>query len=713
MAVATRSAQNDLVSSLTSAPHAFLQPPSALHASALSLLKDTLDPVAATISETQQKRLQDARKKRKRGEDLEEEDVLRLKKVHVDGFAIEQVWEQARRVIDAARKEAERGLETLKEKYAAEESGSDEDEDEDEEDASDIGEEGVDYEVEGIDDGEEEYHTSDDEEAELDGEVEDEEADGEDGEEDIEMGSDEEDEDDQEDEPAEEYIPDPNGLNDGFFSIDDFNRQSELLEQADVRGDQDEVDDDEEVDWGANPLGPDGRAAAGEDEDMGDDEERGPTFGNADLNAPFSDDEGDDDAEIEQGELDDMTGLSNTNAIKYAEFFAPPAKKATRKNKKGRPNPHNFPAAEQMPAAAKDEEEIQEDMRRTMEAVHRDLFDETDEEDGDDDGEELDPADPKSRRSTHERRRAEIEKEIRKLEAANVAKREWTLSGEARAADRPMNSLLEEDLDFERAGKPVPVITAEISESIEELIKRRILAHDFQDIIRRRPDDLATGKAARRGRFELDDTKSKKSLAEMYEEEHLKATDPNYVDAQDEQTTKQQKEIEGLWKDIVHKLDSLSSFHFKPGPKAAALDIRVDAPVVRLEDARPTAGVDAAGASQLAPQEVYKAGEAIDKRGELIATTGGMPVAREEMSREERKRRRRRDKERERKSHRNDAPVKKTDEGDKKGRQSKKDVVAELKRGGVKVIGKKGEITDVHGEAVRSGPGASAGNYKL
>ncbi|KAL1302129.1 hypothetical protein AAFC00_002563 [Neodothiora populina] len=717
MAVSAQAPQSDLLSSLASAQHAFLQPPPALHASSLSYLKKALDPIAASISEAQQERFADARKKRKRGEHLDEEDqVLRLKKVHVDGFAIEQIWEQARRVIDAARKEAEKGLNELQAKHAAQESQDEED------DESEMGEEGVDYEVEGVDDDDdEEYHTSDDEdegeqlvEDEDEEQEQDAEEDQEDGE-DIEMGGDADEDDEDDEQPAEEYVPDPNGLNDGFFSIDDFNKQSDFLEQADMRGDQDEVDDDdEEIDWGTNPLGADGRAAAGQDnEDNEDDEEGGPTFGDADLNAPFSDDEGDDDAEVEEGEMDDMAGLSNTNDIKYEDFFAPPAKKATRKNKKGRPNPHNFPAAEQVPGAAKDDKDIEAEMERTMEAVHRDLFDESDQEE-DEGGEELDPADPRSRRSTHERRRAEIEKEIRKLEAANVAKREWTLSGEARAADRPMNSLLEEDLDFERAGKPVPVITAEVSESIEELIKRRILAQDFQDIPRRRPDDLATGKDARRGRldFHLDDTKSKKSLAEMYEEEHLKQTDPNYVDAKDEQTQKQQKEIEGLWKDIVHKLDSLSSFHFKPGPKTAQLDIRVDAPVVRLEDARPTAGAEAAGASQLAPQEVYKAGEAIEKRSEEVATRGGLPVAREEMSREERKRRRRRDKERERKGSAN-AEASRNKKPENKKTRARKEVIGDLKKGNVKIIGKKGELTNVDGDAVRSGPAASAGNYKL
>lgn len=697
MAAVASSTHHDLLKTLTSAPHAFLQPPTALHASSLSFLKETLDPIAASVAETQQQRLQDARKKRKRGQEYEDEDVLRLKKVHVDGFAIEQVWEQARRVIEAARHEAELGLEAV---AFAQEIDSEED---DEDGSSEIGEEGVDWEYDGEDiDGEDDENvdaTMEDGEEEDDEEVEEDD-------EDLDMGSEDSEEDVQEDEPTQEYVPDPNGLNDGFFSIDDFNRQSEFLEQADARGDNDgDASDEEDVDWDADPLGTSTAAAkpVGKEDD-GEDED-GPTFGNVDLNAPegFSDD---DDEEIEEGEMDDMGAMSNTNNIKYADFFAPPAQKA-RKNKKGRPNPHNFPAKQEK--APQEEEEKDDDIERTMSAVHRDLFEESDEEEVPE--EDLDPADPRSRRSTHERRRAALQEEIRRLEAANVAKREWTLSGEARAADRPLNSLLEEDLEFERAGKPVPVITAEISESIEELIKRRILAHEFNDILRRRPDDLATGKDARRGRqdFELADTKNKQSLSEMYEQEHLARTDPNHVSATDEKTAKEQKEIEALWRNIAGKLDSLSSLHFKPSQPALQLDIRVDAPVVRLEDARPTLGADAAGASQLAPQEIYKAGEAISK-GEEVATRGGGVVAREEMGREERKRRRRREKEREKKAGGNEDKKKES-----KGAKERREIVGDLKKGNVKVIGRKGELTNVEGEAVKSGDGygITGGSFKL
>ncbi|KAK4541254.1 hypothetical protein LTR36_008170 [Oleoguttula mirabilis] len=706
-----------LASGLTTAPHSFLQPSLPLYTDTLAYLKHALDPLAADVSAIQQKRQQEARKKRKRGQHVGDEEVLRLQQIHTDGFGPEQVWEQARRVIDAARQEAERGLVEAQEQQAQDgaDLGSASEEDGLGSEDESLGEEGVDYEVEGVDvdDGEEDGGEDDDESEDLEGALDRADQLGEDDyAEDDEMDMDgengfDEDDDMEKDEPTEELVTDKFGLNDGFFSIDDFNKQSEFLEQRDARGDDDgAASDEEDLDWDADPLAQpaaDGEAdgmANLDADDADEDEEDGPTFGDPD--APSEDDED----EVEVGEMDAMGGMGNTNSVMYADFFAPPAQKK-RKNKKGRPNPHNFPAA----AANGDAEAQGEDMERTMAAVHRDLF-EDEESAGEEDAEEkedLDPADPRSRRSAHERRRAALQEEIRKLEAANVAKREWTLSGEARAADRPLNSLLEEDLEFERAGKPIPVITAEVSENIEELIRRRILALDFQDIIRRRPDDLATGPKRGRLDFELDNNKSKKGLAEEYEEEHLRNTDPNFVDAKDEKTKKEEQEIEALWNKIRSDLDGLSSWHFRPKQAAPQLDIRVDAPVVTMEDARPSAGGEVAGASQLAPQEVYRAGEGAKGVREEVAGKSGLPAAREELSREERKRRRRREKERIHKAGTNESAK---PEG--KGKKERKEVLGDLKRGGVKVIGKKGKVTDVEGREARTGgEQRGGGRYKL
>ncbi|KAF1970479.1 Mpp10 protein [Bimuria novae-zelandiae CBS 107.79] len=690
---------------LLAKPTAFLTPTAQLNNAFLTAAKRFLDPVAEGVAAAQTQRQQELRKKRKRGEVDGDEDVkvLHLKKLHLQGFSTAQVWQQSSKILDAAIEEIERSLPQEADDMVAIRPGDEDEEDdiseaEEGQENSDIGEEGVDWEYDGEDvSGEEE----------LDGEV-DEDEEAQDGE-DVDMEGDEEgifsDEGSGLEEAPETYREDPNGLNDPFFDIDVFNKQTDFLEQRDNQGEAADSED-EEINWDENPFSADATKKTmvdgeGDDDDDDDEDEGGPTFGNVDLNAPEGDS---DDDELQDGEMDGMDEGMNANNIMYADFFAPPASKVGKnKKKRGRPNPHNFPPTQDKP----DEDDIQ----NVISKVHGDLFSDEDDLGTDDDLSDVDPSDPKSRRSTHERRQAKIAEQIRKLEAANVAKRGWQLSGEARAADRPMNSLLEEDLEYERAGKPVPVITTEVSEDIEALIKRRILAGEFDEVRRRRPDDLATGPRSRRGLFELDDTKPTKGLAEIYEEEHLKAVDPNFVDARDDKLKKEHAEISALWKSISAKLDSLASSNFKPKPATANLEIRVDAPAIQMEDARPTAGGDVAGASMLAPQELYKPGE--DKEKSEVVTKSGMPVAREELSREQKLRRRRREKERIKKAGLH-APEKKESEISGKERKAKeqKELLGDLKKGGVQVIGKKG-ITDVQGNEVREGARRGASSYKL
>jgi U3 small nucleolar RNA-associated protein MPP10 len=669
----------DQFATLFKTPNVFLQPNRDVRASFLAAAKQFVDPVAAGVSEAQSQRQQELRRKRKRGQDHDEDSkVLQLKRIHTDGFGVDQVFEQARKIVDATSEENGRFL-PVSEGY--DQAIPDDSESELDEDAEEV------EEYMGDSDTEEEM-LDDEDASHEDVATEDEEHMLSDGSSDSE-------------EPAEEYHPDPNALNDGFFSIDQFNKQSEFLEQQDARGEP-VASDDEEIDWDGDPfkLGHNSTGKKGGEDHLSEDgsEEDGPTFGNVRLDAP----------EGESDEEDDLQDVTNANNVLYADFFAPPAKKASKNNikKKGRPNPHNFPSAAD-PQNNKPERE-EEDVGRTISAVHRDLFEDDDDAESEGDLTDLDPSDPKARRSAHERRQAKLAEEIRKLESANVAKRQWQLSGEARAADRPINSLLEEDLDFERAGKPVPVITAEISEDIEALIKRRILSSEFDEVRRRRPDDLATGSQVRRGQFELEDTKSGKGLAEMYEEEHLRQTDPNYVDARDEKLKKEHAEIEAMWKSVSRKLDSLSSWHYKPKPAAPNLEIRVDAPAIEMEDARPTAGGEVAGSSMLAPQELYKPGE--EKNNAEIVTKSGMPTAREEMTREQKLRRRRREKERIKKANLNETPK---ETGAEKTTKEKKQVVGALKRGGVQVIGKKGQLTDVEGQKVKDKARSGAGNFKL
>ncbi|KAI4266589.1 MAG: hypothetical protein L6R38_008661 [Xanthoria sp. 2 TBL-2021] len=705
-----------LLSTLSASASTFLQPTPALHTAALLLAKRYLDPLALSATEAQADRLKLSRQKQRRhhAQPNRFHPPFHIRQLHLEGFPTQQVWAQARRVLDASTHEIEATLHDIqpsqhdhdeqpRRKRVRFDSGASEEGDSvhntlvgepaGDDTADEIG-------LENTSEGASEASLGPVEEAsdEYD------EVDSQDD--DIKMDSEPLSE---IDEPfQDEFVPDKHGLNDGFFSIDEFNRQSDFMENQDARGEPDnDASDEEEIDWGAEPAPlPEGDDHALEGEDDDDD---GPTFGNADLNAA------DTDSNASEGSLpmEGMGASSNTNDIMYADFFAPPPSKAG-KSTRTRALPKTQPAS--ISGLVQED-----DVNRTIAAVRRDIFE--DHLSAGEDSETnsvIDPGDPRSRRSNHERRQAKIAEEIRKLEAANVAKRDWTLSGEARAADRPINSLLEEDLEFERAGKPVPVITNEVSEDIEALIKRRIINREFDEVIRRRPGDLATGAAAaRRGRFELDDTKPQQSLAEVYEAEHLKRTDPEgYVDKRDEKLKKEHAAIESLWAEVSAKLDSLSSWHYKPRPPQANITVVADVPKVSMEDARPSAAEGMGPeTSMLAPQEVYKPGEERsreDKQKEVVLRSG-VPVARQEMSREEKLRRRRREKERIKK--RGGTVMKPTaaaTAGVKKAAE-RKGVVGDLKRGGVRVIGKKGELVDVEGKAVQGSKGAikGGGSFKL
>lgn len=696
--------------------HAFLQPPASIPTASLHWAKQALDGFAGQVSDEQQAaRLRDRKRKREVGPSS---DILKIRKVHVDGFETGQVWQQTRRIINSALSLSENVLQDLKEngqiqtnepefsKLNGDASATSSDKS-----GSEVASSEEDGSASGSDEDEDEEEKWEDAESQQ-GQSEASEDDEDDGEdiEDIEDEGmhDDDGDDDFDDQPDNVYVEDPHGLNDGFFSIDDFNKQSQYFEDQDAKADPftDQADDDDEVDWHGDPFAePKGKTSKNtkgeeglEDEDGADegdeeDEDAGPTFGDMDLNAPegASDDEGD----LADGAEGDM-GLDLTaDDIYYADFFAPPPRKAKKGEKPRKPKPTRQGTPDER------------DVERAMDNVRRDLFDDvSDNSDEEDALSDASAGDPKSRRSAHERRQAKLSEEIRKMEGELVAKRAWTLSGEASASARPMNSLLEEDLDFEHAGKPIPVITEDVSEELEDLIKRRIIAGEFDGVPKRRPDaDVPAD--VRRGLVELDDAKAKQSLAEIYEEDHVKATNPDsYVNAKDEKLRREEKEIETMWKDISAKLDSLSSWHYKPKPAAPSLQVVADVATVAMEDAQPTTAQGVSGGeSMIAPQEVYNPGKDTAEKGEVVAKSG-LPVARQEMSREDKVRRRRREKERIRKAGGETTKI-------SKKAQEKKDTMAELKKGGVKVINKKGEIMDMEGKKPQAAKAVTSGNFKL
>merc|ERR1712094_57101 len=79
------------------------------------------------------------------------------------------------------------------------------------------------------------------------------------------------------------------------------------------------------------------------------------------------------------------------------------------------------------------------------------------------------------KKSRQEVRTERLARRIQRMEEANMAEAHWTMKGEVKASQRPENSLLEVDLDFQHSSNPPLEPTQEIADELEEIIKARIL----------------------------------------------------------------------------------------------------------------------------------------------------------------------------------------------------------------------------------------------
>jgi U3 small nucleolar RNA-associated protein MPP10 len=281
--------------------------------------------------------------------------------------------------------------------------------------------------------------------------------------------------------------------------------------------------------------------------------------------------------------LDDEDENENANDIRYADFFEPPQKQERkRKSWKDEMSDEDMDEAEQ--------DDGDRDNLATAIPETKSLFD--DEENEIPNGESL---------SKFEREQLRMQKEIERLEAENMAEKEWTMKGEVSSKGRPKNSLLEEDLDVDVAAKPVPVITEETTKTLEELIIQRIKDSAFDDVVRKAPIKNSLYDPNRR--FELNDEKSKKSLAEIYEEEYQK-TQQTIKSEKDKALEKQHQEIQELFEELQDQLEALSNFHYQP--KARSLELAVipstTTSAITLEEVIPA---HVSNAQLAAPKEVY------------------------------------------------------------------------------------------------------------
>ncbi|CDK29164.1 unnamed protein product [Kuraishia capsulata CBS 1993] len=357
---------------------------------------------------------------------------------------------------------------------------------------------------------------------------------------------------------AEELVrpqPDKFGLNDDFFSIDEFNKQSMAMEDPEFGQDDDNDEDDVDI---------------------------------------FGDLDDDDDEEV----------------VMYEDFFA--AEKARNQQNSKRKHEDDDEDEEEEDFGGYNEGLAEEDYDAAFETLVSDF-----------------KAQPAENLSTFEKQQLEIQKEIAQLEKEQIADKKWQFKGEVTSKQRDHDTLLDDSIQFDRNAKPVPVITSETSETLEEIIRRRILNSEFDELEKRVLNEL---KFKPSERVEVSEKKAEKSLAELYEDQY-KGVDGSKAE---DELKAAHDEISGLFNNLMFKLDALSSAHFRPKNKQATLDIKVETPTISMEDAQP---LTMGNSSSLAPQEVYSTKTRVGK--DEVQLRSGVVMSKEELSRSDKQRLRR------------------------------------------------------------------------
>lgn len=364
---------------------------------------------------------------------------------------------------------------------------------------------------------------------------------------------------DEQDPEKEEASEDEDGekgvLEDRFFKINDLEK---FLNEAEVQGleppkESAEDDDDESLDEENDDEDDEDR-----DEDDNEDEETGEDFGKG-------------------GDFDKSTKYSM-----YEDFFGGRKKPQSKKRFASDNEPQEMNSGD---------DDIE--MNSVDDEIH----------DSDQDAEQ-----PTGKSSTHERQKEKIRKKIEQLEKENLETKSWIMQGEVTAARRPKNSALEVELDFVHNTRPAPVITEEVTSSLEDIIKRRIAEEQFDDV---QPKPTLPSSAPKE-QIKLDENKSEKGLAEIYEAEYMQRTGLASAPVSSSDALKNEAAL--LFKRLCLKLDALSHFQFTPKPVIEDMSIQANVPALAMEEIAPVAISEA---SMLAPEELFTGEGPVKDEGEL------------------------------------------------------------------------------------------------
>ena len=201
--------------------------------------------------------------------------------------------------------------------------------------------------------------------------------------------------------------------------------------------------------------------------------------------------------------------------------------------------------------------------------------------------------------SGYEAEQEKMKSTIAQLEADLVKEKSWDLRGEAKGKERPENSLLGLNVQVEKGAKPAPIITKEHTETLEDLIIRRIKEEKYDDVVPRKVTEITEKDV-----FDLSQEKSKIGLGDLYAEEYLTKT----LGLESSTSVKQREKVQetkALFRKVSQELDALSHFFYAPIPDVEEAKVVASKSVssLSIEDATPVA--ESFGSTK-APEEVLK-----------------------------------------------------------------------------------------------------------
>ncbi|KAJ2723029.1 U3 snoRNP protein [Coemansia sp. Benny D115] len=392
-------------------------------------------------------------------------------------------------------------------------------------------------------------------------------------------------------------------VDDDFFSLADMEAFADEAEEEDMR--------DRAILAGDYPKPAPGDYNSGEESSETDEDD-------IDMFQNVDSDDGNSDMMDEDDDVDDEDGL-RAEEMKFSDFFQPPTN-SKRAAIKAAQKKHSKRVKFDPNMSESDSEGDEED---EAPIGRSNLFDD------DDDDENNDSPGAQDNKSEFEKRQEKLQGLISKLEDEAVEKKDWTMIGEVTSTARPKDSLIGEHLEFDHVQKPVPLATQEATQTLEDMIRQRILNEQWDDVKRKK--DIQAHPFKPSEFIELNDKASKKSLAEVYEAEYMaQKAGEDYVHEKDAKVEEAHKVVDNMFRDLFAQLDALSHFQFAPRAARPDVEIRTSAPALQMEEKLP---VHMSHAEQLAPEELYEKNQGRDGR------TGDLK-GKSEMTREDNKLRR-------------------------------------------------------------------------